>query len=184
MADATFNNPTSYGAYGSTTNIWDVTQIYSVDVNSPEFKELLVRLYQNLNLLSTLNNLKDTGYYDTSQFVNGQQFFPNPALNSNTSTMPTYRPVYRKVINFGTLPNTTTKSVSHGITTTAATSFTRIYGAASDQTGFNYIPLPYASSILANNIELKVNATNVTVITGSNRTNFTVTYIVLEYLQT
>lgn len=184
MSDPTFNNPAGYGAYNPTTNIWDVSQIYSVEVNSPEFKELLVRLYQNLNLLATLVNLKDTGYYDLQEFINGQQYFPNPALSSSTGTMPTYRPVYRKVINFGTLPNTGTKSVAHGITCTTATSFTRIYATATDPVGFNYIPIPYASPTLINNIELNVDATNVNITTGSNRTAFTITYCILEYLQT
>jgi hypothetical protein len=184
MSDPTFNNPQGYGAYNPTTNIWDVSQIYSVEVNSPEFKELLVRLYQNLNLLATLVNLKDTGYYDLQQFINGQQYFPNPVLSSATGTMPTYRPVYRLVINFGALPNATTKSVAHGITCTSATTFTRIYATASDTTGFNYIPIPYASPTLVNNIELKVDSTNVTIITGSNRTNFNICYVVLEFMQT
>lgn len=182
MADATFNNPSSYGAYTSTTNVWDVSQIYQTDVTSPEFKELLVRLYQNLNLMATLVNLKDTGYYDLQEFVCGQQYFQNPALSSTTGTMPTYRPVIRKTINFGQLPNGT-KSVAHGITCTSSTTFTRVYGAASDTSGFNYISLPYASPVLANNIELKVDATFVTIITGSNRTNFNISYIVIELLQ-
>ena len=184
MADATFNNPAGYGAYAGTTNIWDVSQIYETDVTTPEFKELLVRLYQNLNLISTLLNIKDTGYYDTNEFVNGQQFFPNPTLSSSTGTMPTYRPVYRKVINFGALPNSGTKAVAHTIITTTATTFTRIYGTASDTTGFNYIPLPYSSPVLVSNIELRVDGTNVTITTGSNRTNFNITYVIVEYMQT
>lgn len=179
-----FNNPASYGAFNPTTDVLDVSQLYSIDVNSTEFKELLVRLYLNVNRINILSNLKDTGYYDTNILVNSQQYFPNPALSSTTSTIPTFRPVYRKVINFGMLPNTRTKSVAHEIIVTAATSFTRIYATASDQTGFNYIPIPYASPTPANNIELRVDATNVIITTGSNRSNFTVCYVVLEYLQT
>ena len=63
------------------------------------------------------------------------------------------------------------------------TTFTRVYATASDTTGFNYIPVPYASSTAANNIELNVNGTNVNIITGSNRSNFNICYVVLEYLQ-
>jgi len=167
-----------------TTNVWDVNEIYDVNVNSDEFKELLVRLYQNLNNMSLSINLRDAGYYDTLEFLNGQQFFPNPALNSSSTTQPSYRGVYRKVINFGALPNAGTKSVAHRITCTTRTSFTRIYGASTDPVGLNYIPIPYASPTAANNIELKVDATNVTIITGSNRSAFTITYVILEYLQT
>lgn len=180
------SNSGSVGSFIATTNIWDVSQIYAVDVNSAEFKELLVRLYQNLNLMATNINIRDAGYYDTQEFVNGQLYFPNPAYSSQTSpsVSPAYRQVYRKVINCGTLPDTASKTIPHLIDCTAATTFTRIYGVANDVVAaFNYIPLPYASPTLANNIELSVDATNVTITTGSNRTNFTITYVVLEYLQ-
>lgn len=174
----------STGLFIPTSNVWDTAQIYSVDVNSPEFKELLVRLYQNINNIAISVNLRDAGYYNTQEFVNGQIFFPNPALSSASSTTPVFRQVYRKVINFGALPNTGTTSIAHGITVTPTTTFTRFYGASSDTAGNNYIPIPYASPVLANNIELNADATNVNITTGSNRTAFTVTYIVVEYLQT
>lgn len=177
------NLSTLKGAFLPTTNVWDVTQVQSINIQPQELKELLVRLYQNLNLVAQSVNIRDAAYYNTIEFVNGQLFFPNPALSSSTSQYPAFRQVLRKVINFGALPNTATKSVAHGITCTSATTFTRIYGCASDTTGKNYIPLPYASPTLANNIELKVDGTNVSVITGSNRTNFNVTYVILEYLQ-
>ena len=173
-----------YGAFVPTNYVWDIQQLQQVDINSAEFKELLVRLYQNINSIALVLNVKDTGLYQTTELVNGQLYFSNPAYNSTTAATPTLRQVYRKVINYtSALPNTGTVTIAHGITCTANTTFTRIYGCASDKTGRNYIQLPYASPTLANNIELKVDATNVTIITGNNRTNFTQTYIVLEYLQ-
>lgn len=184
MAESTFNNPSSFGAFAPTTNVWDVGEIYAADID-PNIKEIMVRLYQNLNLMSILLNLKDTGFYDLSEFVNGQLFFPNQTATVTTfdTSDSLYRQVYRTVIDFGALPNTGTKSVAHGITITPQTSFTRIYATASDQTNLAYIPIPYASPVLVNNVELKVDATNVTIITGSNRSSFNVTYVVLEYLQ-
>ena len=177
-------NPTNFGAFIPTTNIWDVSEIFEVDVTSPEFKELLVRMYQNLNNMALSINNRDAGYYITQEFVNGQTYFPNPAFNSSTATYPALRQVFRKVINFGALPNTAAKTVAHNITVNTGTTFTRIYANASDTTGFNYIPIPYASPTLANNIELSVNATNVTITTGSNRSNFNICYVVLEYIKT
>lgn len=175
-------NPQSVGVFVPTTNVWDVNEIYSVEVTSPAFKELLVRLYQNLNNISQALNVKDSAIYNTQEFVNGQLYFANPTLSSTSTTTARLRQVMRKVINFGALPNTATTTVAHGITFNSSTTFTRVYGAASDTAGNNYIPIPYASPTLANNIELKVDATNVTIITGSNRTAFTVCYVVLEYL--
>lgn len=173
-----------YGAYVPTTLVWDLGQIEQIDINSPEFKELLVRLYQNINNIAMVLNIKDTGKYVVSEFVNGQTFFSNPALSSGTDQVAEDRQVLRKVIYYDqALPNTGTIAIAHGITCTAVTTFTRIYGVANDTTGKNYIPLPYASPTLANNVELKVDATNVTISTGSNRSNLTKTYIILEYLQ-
>jgi hypothetical protein len=174
-----------YGAFLQTTQMWDVAQIEQVEVNSKEFKELIVRMHQQINNIVNVLNIKDTGKYVTDEFVNGQVFFSNPALSSATAQVPEDRQVLRKVIYYDTaLPNNAaTPGIPHGITCTSQTTFTRIYGVANDTTGKNYIPLPYASPTLANNIELKVDATNVTIITGSNRTNFTITYIVLEFLQ-
>ena len=173
-----------YGVFVPTNLIWDVQQIYNSDFTE-EQKELLVRLYQNINNIALALNLKDTGVYNNSfSTINGQTWFPNPANNSSTPAVAAPRQVQRLVLLWASaLPNTGTQAQAHGITCTASTTFTRIYGAASDTTGLNYIPIPYASPTLANNIEIKVDGTNVTIITGSNRSNFNVTYVILEYLQ-
>lgn len=172
-----------YGSFVPTNLIWDVQQLYQVDVTSPEFKELLVRLYQNVNNISLILNIKDTGMYNTNEFVNGQLYFSNPANNSSTAASPALRQVYRKVINFGQLPNAGSTSVAHNIPTNGMLTFTRIYAAASDTSGLNYIPIPYASASGTTNIELSVNSTDVTITTASNRSNFTVCYVILEYLK-
>ncbi len=175
-------NPEQVGSFVATTNVWDPSEIQAVDVNSPRFKELLVLLYQNINLMAVVLNTKDTGYYNDSEFVNGQVYFPDPTLDSSTQLNPTFRQVYRKVIDFGQLPNATLKSVPHGITVTTATTFTRLYGAASDTTGFNYIPIVYAdpSGAVAS---LYADATNVNISTNLDFSNYNVCYVVLEYLQ-
>ncbi len=176
---------TLVGLYVPTTNIWDeVGQLQETNVNSPEFKELLVRLYQNINNIALSLNIKDSAYYDTNEFVNGQLFFPDPNLSSSTDTVATFRPVFRLVVNFGALPNTGTTSIPHGLDVTSGFTFTRIYGAASDTTGLNYIPLPYASTVdVAHNVELSIDATNVTITTGSNRSNFNQCYVIVEFLK-
>jgi hypothetical protein len=175
-------NPIFSGAFVPTTNVWDVSQLYDVDVTSPAFKELLVRLYQNINNISLVLNLKDTGYYLNQEFVNGQLFFPNPAYNSSTPEDPGFRQVWRLLVNFGALPASATKSVPHGLIVNSGYTFTRIYACASDTTGFNYIPIPYASASGTTNIELSVNATEVTITTASDRSNFNICYVILEYL--
>ena len=173
----------STGNFIPTTQVWDVSEIYATEVTSPAFKELLVRLYQNLNRQAVAVNSKDTGIYDTLECANGQAFFPNPLFDSTTQTYPAVRQVYRKVVNFGALPNTALKTVSHGLTVTTGFTVTRVYGAATDPVNKLFLPIPYSSPVLANNIELNIDATNVNITTGSNRAAYTVTYVIFEYLK-
>lgn len=186
MAVSSNQNAQKYGSFVPTTNIWDVSQLYSIDVNSPEFKELLVRLYQNVNNIALSVNTRDSGFYDTGEFINGQVWFSNPALTSSTSTLPTQRQDYRLVVIFGALPNTATKSVPHGLQINTGWSSTRVYGAATNPTAgaFSWLPIPYSSSsAVANNIELNVDGTNVNITTGANYSAYTICYVVLEYLK-
>jgi len=169
------------GAFLPTTNIWDSNEVENIDVNSEDFKELLVKLYRNINNIALSVNIRDAGFYEQTEFINGQLFFSNPSLSSTSSKTPEQRQVFRKVINFGALPNTATKNIAHEITITNAFTFTRIYGSSSDTTGNQFIPIPYASS--ANSIELSVNATNISITTTSNRSSFNTTYIILEYIK-
>lgn len=172
----------NFGSFVPTTYIWDVAQLQQIDVTSPAFKELLVRLYQNINNIAISLNTRDAGYYVLQEFLNGQVYFPDPTLVPTTTT-PVVRQVFRFVVNFGALPNAGTKSVAHGLAVTTDWTFTRIYATASDTTNRVYIPIPYASPTLANNVELYVDSTNVTIVTGSNRSSFDTTYVVLEYIK-
>ena len=170
------------GLFIPTTDVYDTGQIAEIEVNSPEFKDLLVRLYQNLNVMATAVNWKDSGFYDTLEFVNGQVFYPNPA---NAVSQVDLRPVYRKVVNFGAL-TAGAKTVNHGLPVNAAYTWTRIYAAATDPVALTGIPIPYASAVdVAHNIELSVDSTNVIITSGGNDySNYTICNVVLEYLKT
>ena len=164
------------GSFVPTTFILDVAQLQEVDVKSPEFKELLVRLYQNLNLMVISLNTRDAAFYLTQEFVNGQLFF-----GTVSNSQDDLRPDFRTVVNTGALgPGVTT--VAHNIPITNTYNFTRIYGEATDNIGFNYYPLPWASAAGVTNIELKVNNTNV-VITNNSGVAFTESKVILEYLK-
>jgi hypothetical protein len=155
------------GAFVNQTQVWD----------SKDPAELLVRLYQQLNTIALVLNIKDSGYYALGEFVNGQLYFPNPAYNSQTVAQAEYRQVFRLVVNFGALPNTGAKSVAHGLSPNSGWMFTRIYACASDTTGLNYLPIP---STQAN---LTVNSTNVTITTTANLSNYNLCVVVLEYIK-
>lgn len=169
------------GAYVPTTLIFDVAQLYSTDVTSPEFKELLVRLYQYVNNIALVLNVKDTAYYNTLELLSSQSWFPNPALTSTSTTTPVFRPGFRRVFNIGPLgPGVT--AVNHNLPINAAWQFTRIYGVANDNIGNNYYPLPWASAAGATNIELRVNLTQI-IITNNSGIVFTSCLIILEWIE-
>ena len=170
------------GAYIPTTNVWDTSEIYNTEVTSPQFKELLVRLYQNLNQMAIGVNNRDAALYDTQEFVCGQQFFPDPSLTSQSTTVPTMRQVYRKVINFGALGNGN-KSVAHGITVTTGTIFTRMYGVATDPVNKKAITIPRRGVIGITYTDILVDATNVTISTGADLSDYSITYVILEYIK-
>lgn len=163
------------GAYVSTTEILDPSLIQSLEV-SDEFKEFLNKLTRVLNDMRILLDLKETGYYTLTEFVNSQSFFPNPALSSLTAAAPIYRNVFRKVINFGALPNASSASRAHGIPVNAPYTFTRMYGCASNP-GLSFVAIPNQD------IKLTADATNVTVTTSSAYVGYTTTYLILEYIK-
>lgn len=119
----------------------------------------------------------------------GLEFVPFPAgvlpdLDDNTEVSSgrefNGNPTFFKLVNIGTLPNTTSKSVAHNIP--ADFVLVHAYGTANDPTADVAVPLIFSThSFLSNGIWFNTTSTNVVVTTGSNRTNFTETWVVLEY---
>jgi len=189
-----------YGQFLPTTRKFSEEKVRELSVSSPEFKEFLVDLLQALNDISIQTNEKDFGRYPLQEIINGQLFFPDPTITPSASNVqtPDYRQVFRTVVNFGALPNgtsSTTKQVAHNIDITSSTvgtdnpvTFTRIYGVAnrpSTTTSLSYLPLPYVSHTAADQIQIDVDATNVTItVDGTkNYSDYTKTYIILEYIR-
>lgn len=131
-----------------------------------EFRFKVNDLYQKI---ASSVNAKEGGLYVPEEKTTGQQYFDilNPQKNKN---------VYRMVVDFGALPNTTSKSVAHNIIGWDENfRLTRSYGAATDPVAFEGLPIPN------DGILLLINSTNVIVTTTSDRTSFTETTIVIEY---
>ena len=75
-------NQNVQGNFLPTSFIVDVAVLNQTDVNSPEFKELLVRRDQTLTRICISINGKESGYFPLNEFVTGQLYFPNPATNT------------------------------------------------------------------------------------------------------
>jgi hypothetical protein len=145
----------------------------SIDVTSPQFKELIVRLYQNIGNIATVLNTKESALYTTNQFVTGQLWF-----NPNSSNLGDRRGGFREVVNIGALGIGGT--YAHNLPVTNQWKFTYIGGAASNTATLVYYPLPFVG--VAGFIEVRVDATNV-IINNTTGVAFTDAYVVLEYLK-
>lgn len=92
------------------------------------------------------------------------------------------RTLYKKTINFGTLPNSTSKSVAHGISNLSYV--VSLSGVAYSSSLNRFDTLPYFASTTSFGYTLNCDKTNVTVSTGTDRTSFTTTYITIIYVKT
>ena len=92
--------------------------------------------------------------------------------------------LYRKVIDFGALPNTSQKTVAHNISDIDI--ITNIHGIArAPSSPYNTFPIPFSSlSDINTNIRITANATQISISTGSNRSSLTQCYVTLEYTKT
>lgn len=146
-----------------------------------EFINTISLLYKRI---ANAVNTKEGALYLPQELATFQLYF--------TSNDPQkLRNVYRKVIDFGVIdqsggvgPYPYTSSQPHGINFTSEFTLTRMYAAATDPVGLIYIPLPWCSPVaLSQNISLSATATQILIVTGQNRTNFTRCYVVLEYVK-
>jgi hypothetical protein len=148
-------------------------------------------LYQNINKIAIALNLKDSGLYSQTEFVNGQQWCPINEITNFVGTVGSAsnqlnaepRQVYRKIVFCGALLNAAAKTIPHGIEVTDTTKFVRIYGAANTiNTTVTklYKPIPCTG---VNPIDLLVNQTSIILTTTTNLTAFNEVWVVLEYLK-
>lgn len=119
----------------------------------------------------------------TSLAVDGSGFTDNAiplsklaSINYSTTEVDTGqkwvdgKTIYKKTINFGALPNATSKKVAHNIA-----SFSRVIrteGVACYTNGVS-LPLPFVSNVQNASVELSVNSTEITIAAGTNRSGAT-----------
>lgn len=167
---------------GNPNNFLPENYIFPED-NDEEYD---VKLRQYLNTMASAVNTKDSGLYTNEEVITGQKFLPT--FGTTTSSSLNYRDVYRKVIDFGALPNASSKGVAHGITTTQNFSVVKLYATATDpgaSTLNSAISIPYVNVIAPNDdVELQMGATTVQITTNSaNFTVFTRCFVVIEYIK-
>ena len=150
-----------------------------------EWEDAKGMLAEALRLISETVNTKDSGYMIQQEILSASQFYKGAGE--------TLRPIFRKVINFGSLPNATTKEIEHKIETNGSTisdkfTLVNMYLSATkgtitgdpDPIAFS---LQYYSLDAGADIVLYLTDTNVVVKTLTDYSLYTRSSIVLEYLK-
>ena len=126
--------------------------------------------YQNLPSTSTPLNATN---------MNSMQEISNYSLNEKeVGNWVNGKPIYRKVIDFGSLPNATTKEVDHNISNLDY--IVQINAIAITSTKY-FLYIPYFD--ITDGITLFGSSTKVGIRTMSDRSSYS-TYIVIDYTKT
>lgn len=147
--------------------------------------QLRLKLTDSLRDYSLAINARSIGLYDQQERITGNLLYNLINIQKN-------RPAFRKTIDFGALPNATTKRVAHGININDNFRFFKLWAVATNPTAaadgnpndeFS-IPLPYSSGTALNeNIKLYISRTNIVVVTNIDYSRFTSCTVVLEYIK-
>jgi hypothetical protein len=84
--------------------------------------------------------------------------------------------IYKKTVNIGSLPNNTTKTITHNIANFG--NLVRLEGSFTN--GTNSAPIPYAAPTAAKSVQAYADTSNITIGTGEDRSTYT-GYVTLYY---
>lgn len=129
----------------------------------------------NVGDLSTLDTSTKTSLVGAVNEIIGNESYSETEVKTNKVWIDG-SPIYRKVINFGNLPNNSTKRVSHNISNLGR--IIRFDAISSYQT--TILPIPYVSDTTAYDINIYFTDTEIDIATYFDRSSYTA-YIVLEY---
>ena len=133
-----------------------------------------IEIYQKINeMINTINN-KDSAIYSNEQFYTCGKWYINNDPRTPAQLM-------RKVISFGALPNTATRSIPH-----------ELNGANPINADWIVIPIAgrsfnpaagFTTAIFGPYIEVTTDYTNINITTTLDYSAFTTTEIILLYIQ-
>lgn len=143
------------------------SDILQIDGNVGDLSSLTTST--KTDLVSAINEVNSRDIYSTTERVIG--------------TWINGKPLYRKVVSFGTLPNNNTKTVAHNISNIGIV--TSIKGIGINTISHLYYVIPATSvDALGNQIQIYCDNTDIYIKTGIDRSSITESYIILEYTKT
>lgn len=141
------------------------------DVDDGQLKLLLT---SDRTAIANAVNVKTNGIFEIVETMTAEQFF-SVATDSQKKRYP-----FRKVFPFGAINAGASLAIPHLIAN--ITQFTRIFGTCITATP-DFRPIPHASVTANANIEVIVDASNITINNGAGGPNITSGIITLEYLK-
>lgn len=158
--------PSQYYGYGSdmcalfksSNDYASVYTIGSYNINRQGFRMVKRKLYSS----------NPSGQWDPVEYIN-----PDMRLGVEYRTTERYqgKPVYCKLVNFGALPNNTTKAVAHG-----AENISLVISVSGESNGENLIGNMYVTYV-------HVGASNITIKTNADRSGVTAS-VLIKYTKT
>lgn len=142
--------------------------IYQNSINIGELVDL--NTTNKTNIVNAINELKSAETYSINEIKTNKIWIDN-------------KPIYRKVIEFGTLPNATAKTVNHNISNIDKITYQYAIASASD--GLTYTIPHVGASNMGNGMTmaLRSNKEWIQIYCSSNMTSYT-GYYILEYTKT
>src|SRR3990167_6382021 len=170
--------PSNLGQGNFIPSTFDITSL------DPSSKEYQIKIYQIFSQIILALNQKSSGLFQFDETVDNNLWAPIPAtVDSAAAQTATQRAEFRKVIDFGALPNNSEKPIAHGIAFDSTFTMTHMYATTTNPTTLNYRQIPYVSEDATELITLRADGTNVYIETFKDLTAFTRTFVVLLYLK-
>lgn len=96
------------------------------------------------------------------------------------------KPLYQKTIDFGALPNATTKSVAHSVSDLDIICDMQViaYNIGENDSTFLPIPMLFSTQSVSANSTISVNKTNVTITSGTNLSMYDNAKVTIKYTKT
>lgn len=145
----------------------------------------IIKAFQSSGVVATVvDNLNSTSATDALSAKQGKLLGQYSTNETVVGTWIDGKPIYRKVINFGALPNATAKLITTDLSW-ATTMVINISGFAIRSSDNNVLPINFTNPLDAREeIGCRLTGTNtINVLTGTDRSNF-IGYIILEYTKT
>ena len=172
------------------------------DVEISEAAEGDILVYNSGDWINMANNITNLNDVEVADIEDGQvlawdeaeSVFKNVDMSGSGSisysttesvigTWVNGKPVYQKTIEFGALPNNTTKEVAHGISNLAR--IVSLTGAATNTTTRTSIPIPFVHrSTISTQVQIAITDTQIQIVTATNQSAYNETYITLQYTKT